>query len=67
MSDWNLIVIGDKKTPTNYTLKKGIYLSPEDQEAFYKDLSDVIGWNCIQRRNFGLLKAYELNKTEQKL
>ena len=60
MSDWNLIVIGDKKTPTNYTLKKGIYLSPEDQEAFYKDLSDVIGWNCIQRRNFGLLKAYEL-------
>lgn len=60
MYDWNLIVIGDKKTPSNYNLNRGIYLSPEDQELFYRDLSDAIGWNCIQRRNFGLLKAYEL-------
>jgi len=60
MSDWNLIVIGDKKTPKGYSLKRGIYLSPQDQELFHKDLSDAIGWNCIQRRNFGLLKAYEL-------
>lgn len=60
MTNWNLIVIGDKKTPSGYSLKRGIYLSPEDQELFYKDLSDAIGWNCIQRRNFGLLKAFEL-------
>jgi len=25
-----------------------------------KDLSDSIGWNCIQRRNFGILKAFSL-------
>ena len=60
MSDWKLIVIGDKKTPSNYNLINGIYLSPEDQENYDKNLSDAIGWNCIQRRNFGLLKAYEL-------
>ena len=60
MSDWKLIVIGDKKTPSNYNLTNGIYLSPEDQENYDKNLSDAIGWNCIQRRNFGLLKAYEL-------
>ena len=60
MHDWKLIVIGDKKTPINYKLKNGIYLTPEDQENYDKDLSDAIGWNCIQRRNFGLIKAYEL-------
>ncbi|MDC3113103.1 hypothetical protein OA415_05925 [Pelagibacteraceae bacterium] len=61
MSDWKLIVVGDKKTPLNYNLKNGIYLSPEDQENYDKDLSDAIGWNCIQRRNFGLLKAHQLD------
>tara|TARA_B100001057_G_C22857399_1_gene953183 strand:+ start:2604 stop:3515 length:912 start_codon:yes stop_codon:yes gene_type:complete len=60
MKGWKLIVIGDKKTPKNYTLENGIYISPRDQENYNKDLSDAIGWNCIQRRNFGLLKAYEL-------
>ena len=56
MPDWKLIVVGDKKTPSNYNLTNGIYLSPEDQENHDKDLSDAIGWNCIQRRNFGCLK-----------
>jgi len=60
MEDWKLIVIGDKKTPNTYNLSNGIYLTPDDQENYDKDLSDAIGWNCIQRRNFGLLKAYEL-------
>ena len=61
MPDWKLIVVGDKKTPLNYNLTNGIYISPEDQENHDKDLSDAIGWNCIQRRNFGLLKAHHLN------
>ena len=61
MKDWTLIVIGDKKTPNNYSLQNGIYVSPSDQEEYHKELSDCIGWNCIQRRNFGLLKAYDLN------
>lgn len=59
-SDWFLIVIGDKKTPTNYTLKNGIYVTPEMQEAYDKKLSDAIGWNCIQRRNFGFLWAKDM-------
>ena len=58
--EWDLIVIGDKKTPSDYSLKNGIYLSPEQQEEYDKELSDAIGWNCIQRRNFGFLKAFEL-------
>lgn len=58
--EWELIVIGDKKTPSDYNLKNGIYISPEQQEEYDKSLSDAIGWNCIQRRNFGFLKAFEL-------
>jgi len=54
---WHLIVVGDKKTPTNYNLENGVYLSPEDQIKINRELSDLIGWNCIQRRNFGLLFA----------
>ena len=59
MKDWKLVVVGDKKTPKNYKLKNGIYLSPTKQEKIDKKLSDLIGWNCIQRRNFGLLYAWK--------
>ncbi len=63
MKDWQLVVVGDKKTPKNYKLKNGIYLSPKKQEKIDKKLSDLIGWNCIQRRNFGILFAWK-NKAD---
>ena len=59
LRNWKLVVVGDKKTPKNYKLKNGIYLSPRKQELIDKKLSDLIGWNCIQRRNFGLLYAWK--------
>ncbi len=58
--DWDLVVIGDLKTPKDYHLNKGVYVTPEQQEAYDKDLSDAIGWNCIQRRNMGLLWAHDM-------
>lgn len=61
MKDWQLVVVGDKKTPKNYKLKHGIYLSPKKQEKMDKKLSNLIGWNCIQRRNFGILFAWKNN------
>ena len=60
MEDWELVVIGDKKTPLDYTLERGSYISPDLQEEYDKLLSDAIGWNCIQRRNFGLLWAHDM-------
>lgn len=57
---WHLIVVGDQKTPENYSLENGIYVGPADQERIDKQLSDLIGWNCIQRRNFGFLVACEM-------
>ena len=41
-----------KRNDQIYKLKNGIYLSVKDQELIDKKLSDIIGWNCIERRNF---------------
>src|ERR1035437_7618778 len=45
MPGWTLIVAGDKKTPPDYKLERGIYLTPEMQEKYDRNLSDVTGWN----------------------
>jgi hypothetical protein len=62
MKDWNLVVVGDKKTPHKFyeDNKDIIYLSPSDQEKISKRLSNLIGWNCIQRRNFGFIYAHKM-------
>ena len=57
---WHLVVAGDLKTPEDYSLDSGTYLAPADQEKMDKQLSDLIGWNCLQRRNFALLAAHEM-------
>lgn len=54
--DWKLIVAGDLKTPHS-EYNNIIYLHPEEQEREYKNLSKLIGWNCIQRRNFAFIEA----------
>jgi len=64
--DWFLIIVGDLKTfHKDYKdLEKKFnnlkYLDPEYQEKKYKKISNLIGWNCIQRRNIGFLEAYNL-------
>lgn len=61
---WRLIIVGDKKTPhKKYTdlaekYESITYLTPMNQIEISKKLSDLIGWNCIQRRNFGFIEAY---------
>ena len=57
MPEWQLIAVGDLKTPSDFKLENGLYLNPSDQEKLSIELSDAIGWNCIQRRNFGFLEA----------
>jgi hypothetical protein len=62
--DWKLVVAGDLKTPKDYKLKNGVYLDPRSQEKLDEDLSNLIGWNCIQRRNLALLYAVRAGATE---
>lgn len=62
---WHLYIVGDQKTPHKEYLDIAgaldcvTYLHPDDQEAISQELSDLIGWNCIQRRNFGLIAAHK--------
>lgn len=62
--NWSLVIVGDKKTPDEKYVdfceqyECATYLDCEAQERISKELSDLIGWNCIQRRNFGLIYAY---------
>lgn len=59
LEDWKLIVVGDKKTPHDmYRKINCIYIHPDEQYKKYPKLSDAIGWNCIMRRNFGFIEAY---------
>ena len=46
LNEWHLIVVGDKKTPIDYSLQNGLYISPKDQEEYFKDL-------CVVEALFG--------------
>lgn len=62
--DWNVIVVGDTKTPHNLYEELSIinpnfkYMNPIEQEKKYPDLSAIIGWNTIERRNVGFVEAF---------
>lgn len=56
MDGWELIVVGDLKTPHD-AYAGWNYLSPDDQVRIDGELSDLIGWNCVMRRNMGFLHA----------
>jgi hypothetical protein len=56
---WDLIVVGDSKTPhEEYKKLNCIYLHPDYQQDTYKEISDLLGWKTIQRRNIGFIEAY---------
>jgi len=67
--DWLIIIVSDKKTPHEQYIKlqnentNVKYLTPEYQENNYRELSELIGWNTIQRRAIGYLEALKLGGT----
>lgn len=57
-----IYVTGDKKTPEATsafcaTLDNCQYLSPDAQDSLYPELSTLLGWNTIARRNIAILQA----------
>ena len=64
--DWTFIIVGDLKTPHEhyYELEKQfpnvMYLDPNYQEEKYTTISDLIGWNTVERRNIGFIQAYKM-------
>ncbi len=61
---WNVIIIGDIKTPHDEyrDLEKQyshvLYLDPDDQRAKYPEVADLMGWNWPSRRSIAFLEAY---------
>lgn len=62
---WQLVIAGDRKTPHHEYQELDAnsnvvtYLHPDYQEHMDRTLSDLIGWDCVQRRNFALLYAWK--------
>jgi len=61
--DWTFVIVGDTKTPHDkYKALENnhvVYLTPEEQDTLYPELSKTIGWKSIQRRNIGFVYAYD--------
>jgi len=62
---FNFVIVGDTKTPHEEYRKleekypKLEYLHPNKQDDLYPELSKIIGWKTIQRRNIGFVYAYD--------
>lgn len=62
--DWRVYIAGDNKTPDKefkeleQKYESVRYLSLQTQRQKWPNLSELIGENCIQRRNFAMLQAW---------
>jgi len=54
---WQLIVVGDKKTPPNWEYKDVIYLGPDDQEKLNFQITKHLPWDHYCRKMVGYLYA----------
>lgn len=57
LKDWKVIVVGDRKTPTNWSYPGVTYLSPESQKELAGKFSGLLPWNSYTRKNIGYLHA----------
>jgi hypothetical protein len=56
---WQLVVVGDKKTPANWQLEGVTYLGPEAQEATGFEMVKHLPWNHYCRKMIGYLYAMQ--------
>lgn len=59
LPDWKLVVVGDKKTPNDWSLNNCVYLGVNEQEQLGYTITDVLPWNHYARKNIGYLYAIE--------
>lgn len=57
MEDYQLIVVGDKKTPNDWHCNNVDYISVKLQESFEFELSKVLPYNHYCRKMLGYIKA----------
>lgn len=57
LKDWQLIIVGDKKTPKDWKLHNAIYISPDAQIELFPKMAKDLPWNSYSRKNIGYLYA----------
>ena len=55
--DYDVIIVGDTKTPTDYYDLPCIYLDAEHQKKLFPELSELLPYNHYCRKNLGYLYA----------
>ncbi len=56
---WRLVVVADKKTPSDWHLDNCVFLSVEDQQKLPYRIIKHLPWNHYSRKNIGYLYAIE--------
>lgn len=63
MPGWRIVVVGDRKTPSDWALDNCDYLSPERQLSLGYKLTTLLPWNHYSRKMIGYLYAIEHGAT----
>lgn len=63
LPDWHIVMVGDKKTPTDWHLDNCDYLSPEKQLELGFAITELLPWNHYSRKNIGYLYAIKNGAT----
>jgi len=61
--DTIIVVVGDKKTPSNWHLQGVEFLATDRQEMLYPKFSKLVPFNHYARKNIGYLHAINLGAT----
>lgn len=59
LPDWHLVVVADKKTPSDWNLDNCEFLSVERQLSLPYKIIPLLPWNHYSRKNIGYLYAIE--------
>lgn len=59
MQGWNIVMVGDKKTPDDWDCDNIEYLSPDKQANLKFSIINELPWNQPSRANIGYLYAME--------
>lgn len=57
LKGWEIVVVGDKKTPKDWRVRNVTYLSPDDQKKLSFKVVKKIPWNNYSRKMIGYLYA----------
>ena len=63
LPDWHVVVVGDKKTPTDWDLEHCDFLSVEKQKSLGYRITNILPFNHYCRKTIGYLYAIQHGAT----